>query len=69
MNIALIGYRGTGKTTISKLLADELSFKLVSTDELVVSSGWNKFRQYEKEAIKEISQLDDCECQGAVILR
>ena len=36
MNIALIGFRGTGKTTIAKLLARKLDKKLVSIDEEIV---------------------------------
>jgi shikimate kinase len=81
MNIVLIGYRGTGKTTISKLLAEEMDFKLVSTDELVIEKagmqiseivekhGWSKFREYEKKAVDDISELDDCviDCGGGVV--
>ena len=33
MNIVLIGFRGTGKTTISRLLAGKLDKRLISTDE------------------------------------
>ncbi|HIH42813.1 TPA: shikimate kinase [Candidatus Woesearchaeota archaeon] len=81
MNIALIGYRGTGKTTVSKLLADELGYKLLSTDalivehanmgisELVKKSGWEKFRAIEKEVISEIAEFDDCvfDCGGGIV--
>lgn len=81
MNIALIGYRGTGKTTVSKLLADELGYKLLSTDALVVEhadasipeivkkNGWEKFRMYEKEVISEITEFDDCvfDCGGGIV--
>ncbi|MBI2135532.1 shikimate kinase [Candidatus Woesearchaeota archaeon] len=81
MNIALIGYRGTGKTTVSKLLADELGFKLLSTDALIVEHadasipeivkkhGWEKFREIEKEVISEIAEFDDCvfDCGGGIV--
>src|SRR3989338_65961 len=81
MNIALIGYRGTVKTTVSKLLADELGYKLLSTDalivehanlsisELVKKSGWEKFRAIEKEVISEIAEFDDCvfDCGGGIV--
>ncbi len=35
MNVALIGYRGTGKTTVAKHLADRLGWTVVDTDELI----------------------------------
>ena len=40
MNIALIGFRGTGKTIISKLLAKKLDKKLISTDEEIINKIW-----------------------------
>ncbi len=81
MNITLIGYRGTGKTTVSKLLADELGYKLLSTDALIIEhanssipdivkkDGWEKFRKYEKEVISEIAEFDDCvfDCGGGIV--
>ena len=36
MSIVLIGYRGSGKTTIGKRLADQLWQPFVDTDDLVV---------------------------------
>ncbi|WP_243688357.1 hypothetical protein [Geotalea toluenoxydans] len=36
MNLVLIGYRGTGKSLVSKLLAERLHMSLFSTDEEVV---------------------------------
>lgn len=64
-NIVLIGMRGSGKTTISKLLSKKLNSKLIDTDELVVKNagltipeivkkfGWDKIRKLEHEAIKD----------------
>ena len=59
MNIVLIGYRGTGKSTIGKVLAARLGWPLVSTDaeivrregrsvpEIVAQHGWEYFRDFE----------------------
>ena len=35
MNLVLIGYRCTGKTTIGEILADRLAWPLVDTDTLI----------------------------------
>lgn len=83
MNIVLIGYRGTGKTTIGKLLAKQLHFGFISTDdeiirkakiripEIVEKFGWNKFRDIEEEVIYEVSKLNNyvIDTGGGVILR
>ena len=56
MNIVLIGMRGSGKTTVGKILALKLGRDFVEMDELIVqragftipeivaSHGWEKFR-------------------------
>jgi shikimate kinase len=36
MNILLIGYRGSGKTTVGRLLAERLDYLFVDTDDAVV---------------------------------
>src|SRR3989338_6947550 len=83
MNIALIGFRGTGKTTISKLLAKRLDKKLISTDEelakrakmsipkFVKKHGWDKFREIESEVIESISDFDECifDTGGGIVMR
>jgi shikimate kinase len=63
MNIFLIGYRCTGKTTIGKILAHRLNFKFLDTDRIVEHTagssilhivethGWKKFRQIEKKTL------------------
>jgi len=67
MNIVLIGYRGSGKTTVGSRLAARLQMKFVDTDDLieskeghisdiVKSKGWDYFRRLEKSVIEEISK-------------
>lgn len=83
MNIALIGFRGTGKTTIAKLLAKKLDKKPISTDEEIVKKtkmsipkfvkkyGWEKFREAESDVIERISNLDECvfDTGGGIVMR
>ena len=83
MNIALVGFRGTGKTTICRLLSIKLGKKLISTDEevekktkmsiakFVKKCGWDKFREIESEVIDGISDFDECvfDTGGGIIMR
>ena len=83
MNIALIGFRGTGKTTIAKLLAKRLEKKLISTDQEIVKKtklgisklvqkyGWDKFREIESDVIENISDFDECifDTGGGIVMR
>jgi shikimate kinase len=71
MSIVLIGYRGCGKTSIGRKLADRLWQPFVDTDDLVVKKagknvkdifeqdGEERFRQLETEAIKEVAKLEE----------
>ena len=71
MSIVLIGYRGCGKTSIGKKLADRLWQPFVDTDDLVVKKagkniadifaqdGEERFRQLEAEVIKEVAKLQE----------
>ena len=61
MNIVLIGYRGTGKSSVATVLANRLGWERVSTDaevvarakqsipEIVQAFGWEYFRDLESE--------------------
>ena len=72
MNIALIGMMGSGKSTVAKLLANQLqNFAFVDTDEEIIKSqkisineifkkyGENTFRTIEAEQLREILKKDN----------
>jgi shikimate kinase len=83
MNIVLIGYRGTGKSTVGRLLATRLGRKLVSTDteivklaqhtisEIVAQDGWEFFRDLESDICRELAGRDQLviDTGGGAILR
>lgn len=83
MNIALIGYRGTGKSTIGKLLAGKLHYRYVSLDEEIVDLkemsipeivekySWERFRDLEERAVVTFVRGDKrvIDTGGGVILR
>lgn len=83
MNIVLIGYRGTGKSSVGKLLAERLGRELVSTDaevirraklaipDIVKRFGWDRFRDLESEVCLELSGKDRLiiDSGGGVVLR
>ncbi len=70
MNIYLIGYRCTGKTTIGKSLAESIGWHFADADEelvrknrmtvseMVAQYGWDFFREKEREIIVQLSCLD-----------
>jgi shikimate kinase len=65
--ISLIGYRGTGKTTVGRLLAERLGVELTDTDDLIVKrcgmdiaeffcrAGEPAFRQLESQVVADLS--------------
>lgn len=83
MNVVLIGYRGTGKSTLARLLARRLDFEYLGLDdeivrragktipEIVEAEGWDAFRDLESEVVRESSARDRCvlDTGGGVVLR
>ncbi len=71
MSAVLIGYRGSGKSSIGHKLADRLWQKCVDTDAMIVSKagksiaeifadeGEARFRQLEVEAVREAATMQD----------
>ena len=70
MNIVLTGLRGSGKSTIGKLLAQKLDWDFIDIDtkiekeenmtikNIVELRGWEYFRAVENKVTKEISKTD-----------
>lgn len=83
MKIILIGYRGTGKSEVGKLLAERLKMKYVGMDdgiikhagisipEIVEKYGWPVFRDMETAAVSDLSGQDNLviDTGGGVIER
>ncbi len=69
-NIALIGFMGTGKTTVGRLVAEQLKFELLDTDALIeqrsgkkiaeifAQNGEPAFRQLEAQLVQELASRD-----------
>lgn len=82
-NLVLIGYRGTGKSTVGKILARRLHRRLVSTDaevvkraalsipEIVKQFGWEHFRDLESAVCRDFAAEEQLiiDTGGGAILR
>lgn len=67
-NIILVGFMGTGKTTVAKILSEKNNFQLLDMDELIESSenksisrifkekGESYFRSLERTLVKKLAQ-------------
>jgi shikimate kinase len=83
MNVVLIGYRGTGKSTVGKAVAARLGRPIVSTDreivrragssipDIVAAQGWDYFRDLESAVCQELAGQDNLviDTGGGAILR
>lgn len=68
-NIALVGFMGTGKSTVGQIVASMLHFRFLDTDEMIeskagkriseifASEGEEKFRDYEKQVVTQLREL------------
>ncbi len=79
----MLGYRGTGKSVIARILSEELGRKLYRVDDLIVQTagkpipevvkqeGWPGFRKLESEIVSRVvGEARDCiiDCGGGVVL-
>jgi shikimate kinase len=83
MNIVLIGYRGTGKSTIAKILSTRLKWPRFHLDEAIVHDrgmsipqmvekhGWEFFRDVEARIVEIASNKDKTviDAGGGVVVR
>ena len=83
MNIVLIGFRGTGKSTVGRLLAKRLERYFIDSDKYIEDStgktiksifeedGEEGFRQIETDTIAELSKANNkvISAGGGVVLR
>lgn len=70
-NIALIGFMGTGKSTVGQMAAGMLRFRFVDTDEMIermagkrisdifTAEGEARFREYEREVVEKLREMKD----------
>ncbi len=70
MNVILTGLRGTGKSSVGKVLAQRLNFAFVDTDTrieelagcriaaIVVQHGWEYFRALERQVVTQVDATD-----------
>ena len=68
VNIALIGFMGTGKTSVGRLVAEQLRFEYLDTDDLIqtqtgrsitdifAKDGEPAFRALEEKVVQELSK-------------
>ena len=83
MNLALVGYRGTGKSAIARRLGSLLERRVVSLDDeivraaampipaIVAAHGWSHFRDLEEVVCRDVAGQDILviDCGGGVVER
>lgn len=82
-NIIIVGFMGTGKTTIATRLAARLKMDYLSTDDLIekrekrtineifTKDGEDRFRDIESEIVREVSGMENAviDAGGGAVLR
>lgn len=82
MNVVIVGFMGTGKTTVARLLAERLRLRYVSTDtmieerehrrirEIFATQGEPHFRQVEGAVLRSLRGQDGMvvDCGGGAVV-
>ncbi len=82
-NIYIVGFMGTGKTTVGRLLAEKLGREFIEMDDeiekregmkivsIFATKGEEYFRTVESEVLKDIAQKSNIvvSCGGGVVLK
>jgi shikimate kinase len=82
-NVVLVGFMGTGKSSVGKLVAHRLRFQLVDNDSIIIERagmeiteifeklGESTFREYETRALESLEHLNRCVIStgGGAVLR
>lgn len=82
-NVILIGYRGTGKSSVAELVAVSTDRQVLHMDDSIVertgcsisafvaAHGWARFRDLESEVVREAASMSNTvvDTGGGVILR
>ena len=82
-NIVLVGFMGTGKTSIGRRISSQLRMRYVDTDEIVerdsrrrisdifAEDGESAFRELESDAVRKVSKLQNhvISTGGGVVLK
>ncbi len=70
-NIALVGFMGTGKSTVGQIVAGMLGFRFVDTDEMIenmagrriseifTTDGEAAFREFERRAVERLKEMSN----------
>jgi shikimate kinase len=83
VSVVLVGYRGTGKSSVAPLVAARLGLRVLSLDRLIVEKagksipnivadcGWPGFRDLEEDLCREAARRDGVviDCGGGVVER
>jgi shikimate kinase len=82
-NIFLVGFMGTGKSSVGRRLAKEMGLRYIDTDELIEAEakmpiseifglkGEDHFRELEEEVLSKVARLQGCivATGGGIVLR
>ncbi|MEM3031233.1 MAG: shikimate kinase [Candidatus Micrarchaeia archaeon] len=83
MNITLVGFMGTGKSSVGRLLARRLGMRFVDTDDVIeketgvsiseifAKHGEQKFRDIERDVVRRVALKDNLviSAGGGIVLR